>query len=73
MTKLLAYNTKTQQWSAVHYPLENAEQGWVGLSEITAHNNRLYILERDNQIAGNAKIKRLYQIDLADLKTCKIG
>lgn len=28
MTKLLAYNTKTQQWSAVHYPLENAEQGW---------------------------------------------
>ncbi|GHX05851.1 hypothetical protein VCSRO200_0456 [Vibrio cholerae] len=73
MTKLLAYDTQTKQWGAVHYPLENAEQGWVGLSEITAYNNRLYVLERDNQIADNAKIKRLYQIDLRDLKPAKLG
>ena len=39
--KLLAYKPKAKEWSAVRYPLEAPTGGWVGLSEITAHNGRL--------------------------------
>ncbi|WP_277205877.1 esterase-like activity of phytase family protein [Vibrio misgurnus] len=73
LTKLLAYNTKTEQWSAVHYPLEKTAQGWVGLSEITYFNDALYLVERDNQVAEQAKIKRLYKVALADVKPAPLG
>lgn len=65
--KLIAYNTEDESWSGVAYPLETADTGWVGLSEITAHGDSVYILERDNQIGASAKIKRLYSIDLASV------
>ncbi len=61
-TKLVSYNTETKQWGAVHYPLETIKKGWVGLSEINAYGEYVYVLERDNQVAGNAKIKRLYRV-----------
>ncbi|MGL4239246.1 esterase-like activity of phytase family protein [Tabrizicola sp.] len=76
MTKLLAYNTAEETWGAVHYPLEapaEAEGAWVGLSEITAHGDYLYLIERDNQIAGNAKVKTLTRVGLADLKPAELG
>jgi hypothetical protein len=39
--------------------------GWVGLSEITAlGNHRFMVVERDNQFGPDARIKRLYSIDL---------
>lgn len=72
-TKLLAYDLASKTWSAAHYPLEKAETGWMGLSEITAHNGSLYVIERDNQLAEAAKIKRLYKVDLANIKTAALG
>lgn len=73
LVKLLAYNLKSKAWSAVHYPIEKAQNGWVGLSEITAYNGSLYIIERDNQLDEKAKIKQLYKVNLADLKPAPIG
>lgn len=66
--KLLAYNTGSKEWGAVRYPLEAApEGGWVGLSEITVHGDYVYIVERDNQIAGKAGLKAVYRVALSEL------
>jgi hypothetical protein len=55
-------------WSFVHYPLEpvaSPNGGWVGLSDITALGNQQFlVVERDNQAGPDARIKRLYRIDL---------
>lgn len=71
--KLLSYKPKDKEWGAVRYPLETAEEGWVGLSEITAHGDFVYIVERDNQIGQAAKIKRLYRVAMAEMVPGKIG
>ena len=73
MVKLLTYTPKTKEWGAVHYPLDKGETGWVGLSDITVHDGKLYVLERDNLIGDAARIKRVYTIDLAGLTPAKIG
>ncbi len=76
MAKLLAYNTTDATWGAVHYPLDaasGAEGAWVGLSEITAHGDYLYLIERDNQIGSNAKLKALTRVKLADLAPAELG
>lgn len=39
----LAYKPKVKEWSAVRYPLDSAETGWIGLSEIAASGDGLYI------------------------------
>ncbi len=62
--KLVSYKPASGEWAAVRYPLDAAEKGWVGLSEITAHDGKLYIVERDNQIGTSAKIKKLYSVSL---------
>lgn len=71
--KLLAYNLSTNQWGAVHYPLESSNDGWVGLSDLELHDNRLYVIERDNQIGQKAAIKRLYRVDLDTMKPVALG
>src|SRR5690606_13327849 len=71
--KLVSYKPKSKEWGAVRYPLEKADAGWVGLSEITAHGDHVYIVERDNQIGDAAKLKKLYRVAIADLKPGKIG
>jgi DNA-binding beta-propeller fold protein YncE len=71
--KLLAYKPSDKSWSAVRYPLDSAETGWIGLSEITAAGDRVILIERDNQIAEKAKIKKLYAVAMADMKPMKIG
>ena len=54
---------------AVHYPLDKpADKGWVGLSEITAHQDAVYIIERDNQLGSKAAIKRLYKVSMDQLQ-----
>ncbi len=63
--KLVAYNTKSKEWGAVRYPLEAAETGWVGLSEIVAHGEHVYVIERDNQIGDNARLKKLYRVPVS--------
>ncbi|MHA6645532.1 esterase-like activity of phytase family protein [Mesorhizobium sp. A623] len=71
--KLLAYKPASKEWSAVRYPLEKAEKGWVGLSEITAWKDRLYIVERDNLIGADARLKAVYAVALDDFKPVKLG
>jgi Esterase-like activity of phytase len=76
MVKLLAYNTADETWGAVHYPLDAAsgsEGAWVGLSEISAHGDHVYLIERDNQIAGNAAIKKLTRVALAGMVPAELG
>jgi hypothetical protein len=65
--KLLGYKPSSKEWGAVRYPLEAVETGWAGLSEITVHGEFAYIVERDNQIAGKAGLKKLYRVPLTDL------
>ncbi len=72
-TKLLAYKPKDKEWSAVRYPLETAETGWIGLSEITAHDGKLYVIERDNLIGADAKVKRVYAVSLDGFKPAALG
>ncbi|MGI2035767.1 esterase-like activity of phytase family protein [Rhizobium panacihumi] len=72
-TKLLSYKPKSKEWAAARYPLEKADKGWVGLSEITASGDYLYIVERDNLIGDAAKLKKLYRVSLKDLKPAKLG
>ncbi len=71
--KLVSYNPKAKEWGAVSYPLDKSEAGWVGLSEITAHGDYVYVVERDNQVGDNAKLKKLYRVAIADLKPAKLG
>lgn len=71
--KLLAYKPSDKSWSAVRYPLDSTEAGWIGLSEITAAGDRVIIIERDNQIAEKAKMKKLYAVSMADMKPRALG
>ena len=72
--KLVSYKPASKEWGAVSYKLETApEGGWVGLSEITAHGDYVYIVERDNQIGNKAGLKALYRVPLADLVPAEIG
>lgn len=71
--KLVTYHVKNKEWGAVRYPLDKTESGWVGLSEITLHGDKVYIVERDNQIGAAAAVKKLYKVNAADIKPAKIG
>ncbi|SFA86220.1 Esterase-like activity of phytase [Poseidonocella pacifica] len=71
--KLISYDLETEEWGAVHYPKAASDEGWVGLSEITAHGNNVYVVERDNQIGAAAKIKKLYRIPLDTMTPAPLG
>lgn len=71
--KLVSYHPKSKEWGAVRYPLDKVEQGWIGLSEITVRGDHAYIVERDNQIGDQARIKKLYRVAIADMKPGKLG
>ncbi|MBQ0821036.1 esterase-like activity of phytase family protein [Microvirga sp. HBU67558] len=71
--KLLAYRPSDKSWRAVRYPLDAAQAGWIGLSEITAAGDRVILIERDNQIAEKAAVKKLYAVSLADMKPAALG
>ena len=65
--KLIAYNPENGKWGAVLYPKASPEEGWVGLSEITAHGDYVYVIERDNQIGSAAVTKKVYRIPLSQM------
>ncbi|MCB1517420.1 MAG: esterase-like activity of phytase family protein [Hyphomicrobiaceae bacterium] len=71
--KLVSYKPSTGEWGAVRYPTEAPETGWVGLSEITAHGDYFYIIERDNQIDDAAKIKRIYRVAASEMQPAELG
>jgi hypothetical protein len=57
----------------VHYPKTAAETGWVGLSEITAHGDYVYVIERDNQHDFRAVTKKIYRIPTEALIPSPLG
>jgi hypothetical protein len=71
--KLVSYNTETQEWGAVAYPLEPKGAGWMGLSEITFHDGLAYIVERDNLIGDAAVVKKIFTVSMDQLKPAKLG
>lgn len=71
--KLVSYNIETEEWGAVHYPKAEPEKGWVGLSEITAFGDYVYIVERDNQHGIEAVTKKVYRVPLADMQPAALG
>jgi len=71
--KLVAYNLETEEWGAVSYPLATPDTGWVGLSDLAAHGDYFYVIERDNQIGANAKIKKIYRIPASEMVPAPLG
>lgn len=71
--KLVAYNLETKEWGAVHYPKAEPATGWVGLSEIVAHGDYFYVIERDNQHDHRAVTKKIYRIPAADMVPAPLG
>ncbi|GLO68969.1 alkaline phosphatase [Phaeobacter inhibens] len=65
--KLVSYNLETKEWGAVHYPKAEPDTGWVGLSEIVAHGDYVYVIERDNQHDFRAVTKKVYRVSLAEM------
>ena len=65
--KLVAYNIETGEWGAVHYPKAEPDTGWVGLSEIVAHGDHVYVIERDNLIGDAAVTKMVYRVPLSEM------
>ena len=63
------YDLAAKTWQFLFYPLDpvaSPNGGWVGLSDITAlGNDKFMVIERDNQGGPDARIKRLYRIDIA--------
>jgi hypothetical protein len=66
--KIARYEVATGEWTFVRYPLETPPPGgWVGLSEITLlEDGSFAIIERDNQLGTNARVKQITRVELAD-------
>ncbi len=73
MVKLVSYNLETEEWGAVHYPKAKPDTGWVGLSEIVAHGDFIYVIERDNQHDFRAVTKKIYRIPLGKMSPLPVG
>ena len=72
--KLVAYNIETEEWGAVHYQTAApAGEGWVGLSEIVAHGDWFYLIERDNQIGANAVTKLVTRVPASEMVPAALG
>ena len=71
--KLLAYDLKSKQWSAVRYPLHQPQAGWAGLSEIVAHGDYFYVVERDNLIGEAALTKKIFRIAAREMTPAPLG
>lgn len=71
--KLVSYDLESGEWGAVHYKKAEPETGWVGLSEIVAHGDWFYVVERDNQIGDAAVTKKVYRIPAAEMVPAPLG
>jgi Esterase-like activity of phytase len=67
--KIARYEVAAGRWTFALYPLDTVEDpAVIGLSEITLlpDGHTVAIVERDDRLAGQARVKRLYGVDLAD-------
>jgi len=75
--KIGRYVVADDQWTFATYvkdPVESPAGGWVGLSEVTAlPGGTLAIIERDNQLGLEARIKRIYEVDPASVTFVEHG
>jgi hypothetical protein len=66
--KIGVFDLSNSTWSFLSYPIDpvtSPNGGWVGLSEVTAiGSGKFLVVERDNQMGPDARIKRLYKIDI---------
>jgi hypothetical protein len=63
--KVLGYNLETEEWSVIHYAKTEPATGWVGLSEIVAHGDFMYFIERDNQHDTRAMTKIITRVPMS--------
>ncbi|MET9227454.1 esterase-like activity of phytase family protein [Lentzea sp. NPDC003310] len=72
---LARYTPATGEWAFAAYPLDAAQAGaWIGLSEITALNDRtVLVLERDNQRGDAARTTKVFRVDLGGLTPVPAG
>lgn len=71
---LARFTPATGEWAFAAYPLDAARTGWVGLSELTALDDRtLLVLERDNQRGDTAATKKVYRVDVSLLRPVAAG
>ena len=63
--KVLGYDLETEEWSVVHYAKTEPTTGWVGLSEIVAHEDFMYFIERDNQHDALAVTKIITRVPMS--------
>ncbi|SOH93929.1 Esterase-like activity of phytase [Monaibacterium marinum] len=73
MVKLVSYDLETEEWGAVLYERTVPETGWVGLSEIVAHGDYVYLIERDNQIGDNAVTKLITRVPMSEMVAAPLG
>ena len=78
LVKIVRYDTGTEAWSFAHYPLDPVDLpngGWVGLSEITLlpDGETFAVVERDNQVGLEARIKRIYGVELDPVDFAPLG
>ena len=77
LVKLGRYDVAAATWTFAHYPLDPVESpagGVVGLSELTLlPDGRLAVIERDNQLGQDARIKRLTAVDPSSVKFAPFG
>jgi hypothetical protein len=71
--KLVSYNLGTEEWGAVLYPKAEPATGWVGLSEIVAHGDHVYLVERDNLIGTAAITKLITRVPLSEMVPAPLG
>ncbi|MFL4469857.1 esterase-like activity of phytase family protein [Tateyamaria armeniaca] len=64
-SKVLGYNLETKEWSVIHYKKTEPTTGWVGLSEIVAHGDFMYFVERDNQHDARAVTKMITRVPMS--------
>ncbi len=69
--KIARYEVAAKRWTFALYPLgpvESPAGGVVGLSEITLlpDGHTVAIVERDDRLASEARVKRLFGVDLED-------
>jgi hypothetical protein len=65
--RIARYDLQNRIWDFFLYPLDDprSPDAWVGLSEITAlPDGRFAVIERDNQLAGSARVKKVYAFSL---------
>lgn len=71
--KLVSYNLDTKEWGAVLYEKAEAQTGWIGMSEIVAHGDYVYVIERDNQHDFRAVTKKIYRIPASEMVPAQLG